>query len=89
MPGAYGDLLGRYFGLPSVPALVMLPAPSAPFVATRITCARGQLGMKQEIPAEDAFVVTLHLAVMRNEILRRRVRTLSLLEAERLDRQAA
>ena len=38
MPGAYGDLLGRYFELPSVPALVMLPAPKAPFVATRITC---------------------------------------------------
>src|SRR5215218_3593120 len=33
--------------------------------------------------------ITLHLAAMRNEILRRRVRTLRLLEAERLDRQAA
>ena len=62
MPGAYGDLLGRYFELPSVPALVMLPAPKAPFVATRITCLPDQLGMKQEIPPEDAFVVTLHLA---------------------------
>ena len=60
--GAYGDLLGRYFELPSVPALVMLPAPKAPFVATRITCLPDQLGMKQEIPPEDAFVVTLHLA---------------------------
>ncbi|HWT17350.1 MAG TPA: AraC family transcriptional regulator [Variovorax sp.] len=62
MQGAYGDLLGRYFELPSVPALVMLPAPKAPFVATRITCLPDQLGMKQEIPPEDAFVVTLHLA---------------------------
>jgi len=61
MQGAYGDLLGRYFELPSVPALVMLPAPKAPFVATRITCLPDQLGMKQEIPPEDAFVVTLHL----------------------------
>jgi heme exporter protein C len=33
--------------------------------------------------------VTLHLAAMRTEILRRRVRTLSILEAERLDLQAA
>ncbi|HEX8167599.1 MAG TPA: heme ABC transporter permease [Beijerinckiaceae bacterium] len=33
--------------------------------------------------------IALHLAGMRTEILRRRVRTLSLLEAERLDRQAA
>jgi heme exporter protein C len=33
--------------------------------------------------------VTLHLAAMRTEILRRRVRTLTILEAERLDRQAA
>lgn len=61
MQGAYGDLLGRYFELPSVPALVMLPALKAPFVATRITCPPDQLGMKQEIPPEDAFVVTLHL----------------------------
>src|SRR5215217_4667571 len=35
------------------------------------------------------IAVTLHLSGMRTEILRRRVRTLSLLEAERLDRQAA
>ena len=33
--------------------------------------------------------ITLHLAGMRTEILRRRVRTLTILEAERLDRQAA
>src|SRR5215212_2473760 len=33
--------------------------------------------------------VTLHLAGIRTEILRRRVRTLTILEAERLDRQAA
>jgi heme exporter protein C len=33
--------------------------------------------------------IALHLSGMRTEILRRRVRTLSLLEAERLDRQAA
>jgi heme exporter protein C len=33
--------------------------------------------------------VGLHLAGMRTEILRRRVRTLSILEAERFDRQAA
>ena len=60
--GAYGDLLGRYFEVPRAPALVMLPARATPFVATRLTCLPGQLGMKQEIPAEDAFVVTLHLA---------------------------
>jgi heme exporter protein C len=33
--------------------------------------------------------LTLHLSGMRTEILRRRVRTLTILEAERLDRQAA
>ena len=60
--GAYGDLLGRYFEVPRAPALVMLPARATPFVATRLTCLPDQLGMKQEIPAEDAFVVTLHLA---------------------------
>ncbi|CAN7690058.1 hypothetical protein [Variovorax paradoxus] len=62
MQGAYGDLLGRYFELPCAPALVMLPAPTTPFVATRITCLPDQLGMKQEIPPQDAFAVTLHLA---------------------------
>jgi heme exporter protein C len=36
-----------------------------------------------------AFGIALHLAGMRTEILRRRVRTLALLEAERLDAQAA
>ena len=34
------------------------------------------------------FAITLHLAAMRTEILRRRVRRLSLLEAERLDAPA-
>jgi heme exporter protein C len=33
--------------------------------------------------------LALHLAGMRTEVLRRRVRTLTILEAERLDRQAA
>lgn len=62
MTGAYGDLLGRYFEVPCAPALVMLPtASAAPFVATRLTCLPDQLGMKQEIPPEDAFAVTLHL----------------------------
>jgi heme exporter protein C len=36
-----------------------------------------------------ALGIALHVAGMRTEILRRRVRTLSLIEAERLDRQAA
>lgn len=67
--GAYGDRLGRYFELPFAPALVMLRTPSAPFAATRIRCTLDQLGMKQEIPAEDAFIVTLHLAGMRHHEL--------------------
>jgi heme exporter protein C len=33
--------------------------------------------------------IALHLSGMRTEILRRRVRTLTILEAERLDAQAA
>jgi heme exporter protein C len=39
--------------------------------------------------AATVIGVTLHLAGMRTEILRRRVRTLTILEAERLDMQAA
>jgi len=74
--GAYGDLLGRYFELPSASSLVMLPALNAPatgeesfmapFVVTRITCLPDQLGLKREIPPEDAFLVTLHLVGMRH-----------------------
>ena len=67
--GAFGDRLGRYFELPSAPALVMLPALNAPFAVTRITCTSDQLGMKLEIPAEDAFAVTLHLVEMRHHEL--------------------
>ena len=40
-------------------------------------------------PAFTLIGATLHLAGMRTEILRRRVRTLTILEAERLDAQAA
>ncbi|KAA2241257.1 heme ABC transporter permease [Salinarimonas soli] len=39
--------------------------------------------------AFTALAVTLHMYTMRTEIMRRRVRTLTLLEAERLDRRAA
>ncbi len=35
------------------------------------------------------MAITLHLVAMRAEIMRRRVRTLTILEAERLDRLAA
>ncbi|CAA2109180.1 AraC family transcriptional regulator [Variovorax paradoxus] len=61
--GAFGDLLGRCFELPSAPALVMLPAP---FAVTRITCTPDRLGMKREIPREDAFLVVLHLVGVRH-----------------------
>lgn len=47
----------------------MLPALNAPFAVTRITCTSDQLGMKLEIPAEDAFVVTLHLVGVRHHEL--------------------
>jgi heme exporter protein C len=39
--------------------------------------------------AFSMFAITLHIYAMRTEIMRRRVRTLTLLEAERLDRRAA
>lgn len=67
--GAFGDRLGRLFELPSAPALVMLPTLEAPFAVTRITCTADQLGMKLEIPPEDAFVVTLHLIGMQHHEL--------------------
>ena len=47
----------------------MLPALNVPFAVTRITCTSDQLGMKLEIPAQDAFAVTLHLVGMRHHEL--------------------
>jgi hypothetical protein len=67
--GAYGARLGRCFWLASAPALVMRTARHGTFAATRITCTQAQLGMKRAIPAEDAFVVTLHLAGVRHHEL--------------------
>lgn len=67
--GAFGDSLGRAFELTSAPALIMLPASDSPFAVTRITCTADQLGLKPEIPAEDAFVVTLHLIGIRHHEL--------------------
>lgn len=67
--GAFGDRLGHAFELASAPALIMLPASDTPFAVTRITCTADQLGMKPEIPAEDAFVITLHLIGMQHHEL--------------------
>lgn len=47
----------------------MRPSLNVPFAVTRITCTSDQLGMKLEIPAQDAFVVTLHLVGMRHHEL--------------------
>jgi cytochrome c biogenesis protein CcmG/thiol:disulfide interchange protein DsbE len=52
------------------------------------------LGINVQDNSDDALAFTvlglaLHLSGMRTEILRRRVRTLTILEAERLDAQAA
>jgi hypothetical protein len=59
--GAFGDQLGRYFGLERAPSLAT-PTPQRPqFAVTRIVCNINQLGLKQEIPPEDTFVVTLYL----------------------------
>jgi hypothetical protein len=59
--GAYGDQLGHYFGLDVVPSLVTASSSQSPFAVTRLSCNKHQLGFKQMFPAEDAFVVTLHL----------------------------
>ena len=67
--GAFGDRLGHAFELSSAPSLIMLPVSDSPFAVTRITCTSDQLGLKPEIPAEDAFVVTLHLIGMRHHEL--------------------
>lgn len=66
---ASADRPGLASELPAAPALVMLPALDPPFAVTRITCTSDQLGLKPELPAEDAFVATLHLIGMRHHEL--------------------
>jgi hypothetical protein len=59
--GAFGDRLGRYFGLDGAPSLTT-PTPQNPqFAVTRLACTLDQLARKQTIPPEDAFILTLHL----------------------------
>ncbi|GGF04728.1 hypothetical protein GCM10011611_07660 [Aliidongia dinghuensis] len=62
--GAYGHRLGRYFGLDAAPSLVTSGPRRRRFAVTRLCCGRDQLGLKQTIPAEDAFIVILHLAAI-------------------------
>jgi hypothetical protein len=76
--GAYGDLLGTLLraavrararhaaGVHPGASPAAEASSLTPFAVTRITCLPGQLGMKQEIPCEDAFLVALHLVGMRH-----------------------
>lgn len=77
--GAFGDQLGRYFGLEGAPSLTT-PTPTLQqprFAVTRIACNADQLGLKQEIPAEDTFVVTLYLMPLQHLEVWRRGRPIS------------
>ena len=59
--GAFGDQLGRYFGLERAPSLTTPALQQPQFAVTRIACNVDQLGLKQQIPPEDTFLVTLYL----------------------------
>jgi len=59
--GAFGDQLGRYFGLAGAPSLATPSGDCPQFAVTRLFCTVDQLGLKQAIPPEDAFVLALHL----------------------------
>jgi hypothetical protein len=63
--GAFGNQLGRYFGLEGAPSLStsrLTLARRPAFAVTRLCCGIDQLGLKREIPPEDAFVLMLFLA---------------------------
>jgi len=64
---AYGQALGRCFGLPDAPALSVELAGRGVFAVTRITCDGVHAGLMPEIPAQDAYLATLHLGSVRHQ----------------------
>ena len=63
---AYGDGLGRCFGLRNAPALCVELAGRSTFAATLLRCDSARAGVMNEIPAQDVYLAALHLTAVDN-----------------------
>jgi AraC family transcriptional regulator len=59
--GAYGDDLGRCFGLNRAPALVTRALRKTTIAATELKCDTPLHGLTKSVPVEDAFFIALQL----------------------------
>ena len=59
---AYGAQMATYFRLPQAPSLVIRPAAKPPVAITRLVSEIGLPERTHGIPAEKAFVVSMHLS---------------------------
>jgi len=60
-PAAYGGQMAQYFRLGRAPSLVICPPSKQQIAITRLTSQQGLLDQTGSIPAEKAFVVSVHL----------------------------
>jgi AraC-like DNA-binding protein len=58
---AHGAQMATYFRLPDAPSLIIRPAAKPPIAITRLVSAVGLPERTKNIPAERAFVVSVHL----------------------------
>ena len=68
----FGGTVTRHLGLADAPTLVARPVRTARLGVSRLSIGADDLGPKPIIPAEDSFVVMLHLADYRHHALWRR-----------------
>jgi AraC family transcriptional regulator len=75
---AYGDVIGRSFGLKASPRLVTRSLRRSQIAMSRLSIGSEHLGMSQRIPPEDTFVLALYLTgVRRHELWSRGKKILS------------
>jgi AraC family transcriptional regulator len=67
--GAYGEVIGRSFGLWRTPKLVTGSLPGSQIALCRLSLGREQLGMSEGVPREDTFVLALYLTKVRHHEL--------------------
>jgi AraC family transcriptional regulator len=65
----YGDVVAHIHRLDGSPALITRSLPRSQIGITRISCSPEHIGMKAKIPAEDTFIVALHLTAVEHHEL--------------------
>jgi AraC family transcriptional regulator len=66
----YGDAVAHSHRLDGAPTLITRSLPKSQIGITKISCGPEHIGMKAKIPAEDTFVVALHLTEVAQHELR-------------------